>query len=156
MINKRQHERVLSLIEAGKEQGDTLALGGSAPAHLPKGFFVEPTLFTDVDPDHRIAQEEVFGPVLSVIPFDYDAEAVDIANNSIYGLGGSVVSADPDRAMGVAREVRAGTISVNGGNWFAADAPFGGYRQSGLGREHGVIGFEEFLEIKTIGVPAEA
>ncbi|MET0146949.1 MAG: aldehyde dehydrogenase family protein [Ilumatobacteraceae bacterium] len=155
LINKRQHERVLSLIEAGSAQ-DTLALGGHAPEHLAKGYYVEPTLFTDVDPDHRIAQEEVFGPVLSVIPYDGDAEAVDIANNSIFGLNGSVVSADQDRALGVARQVRAGTISVNGGNWFAADAPFGGYRQSGLGREHGVLGFEEFLEIKTIGIPAPA
>jgi aldehyde dehydrogenase (NAD+) len=114
---------------------------------------VEPTLFVDVDPAATIAQEEIFGPVLAVIPFDDDDEAVRIANHSIYGLSGAVSSADPERALAVARRIRTGTLSVNGGSWFAVDSPFGGYRQSGLGRENGVQGFEEYLETKLIGLP---
>ena len=117
----------------------------------PKGFYVEPTLFADVDPDATIAQEEIFGPVLCVIPFDDDDDAVRIANHSVYGLSGAVSSASEERALGVARRIRTGTISVNGAQWFHVDTPFGGYKQSGLGRENGEMGFEEYLETKVIG-----
>ncbi len=154
-ISKLQQERVLSYIERGVEEGARLVVGGGVPKHLDKGFFVEPTLFVDVDPDSTIAQEEIFGPVLSVIPFEDDDDAVRIANNSIYGLSGSVTSASDERALAVARRVRAGTFSVNGAMWFHPDTPFGGYRQSGLGRENGEMGFEEYLETKVIAVPAQ-
>ena len=156
LINARQRERVLGHIEQAKADGARLVVGGGRPAHLEKGFYVEPTLFVDVDPDSALAQEEVFGPVLAVIPYDTDDDAVRIANNSKYGLSGAVNGTDLDRAYGVARRIRTGTIAVNGGQWFGPDSPFGGYKQSGLGREHGVAGFEEYLETKTIGLPAPA
>jgi len=117
------------------------------------GFFYAPTLLTNVDPDSEVAQDELFGPVLVVIPYS-DDDAVRIANNSIFGLSGGVYGADTDRAMSVARRIRTGTVGVNGGVWFAPDAPFGGYKQSGIGREMGVAGLAEFLETKTIAVPA--
>src|SRR5262249_18541990 len=110
-------------------------------------------VLVDVDPNATIAQEEIFGPVLVVIPFEDDDDAVRIANNSRYGLSGAVNSGSLDRAMNVARRIRTGTIAVNGGQWFGPDSPFGGYKESGLGREHGVAGFEEYLETKTIGLP---
>jgi aldehyde dehydrogenase (NAD+) len=154
VISQRQRERVLSYIEKASQEGARLLLGGGVPAHLPRGYYVEPTLFADVDPDSTLAQEEVFGPVLAVIPFQDDEDAVRIANRSIYGLSGVVTSASEERALAVARRIRTGTLSVNGGNWFAVDSPFGGYRQSGLGRENGVQGFEEYLETKLIGLPA--
>ena len=156
LINARQRERVLGHIEQAKADGARLVVGGGRPAHLEKGFYVEPTLFVDVDPDSALAQEEVFGPVLAVIPYDTDDDAVRIANNSKYGLSGAVNGTDLDRAYGVARRIRTGTIAVNGGQWFGPDSPFGGYKQSGLGREHGLAGFEEYLETKTIGLPAPA
>jgi aldehyde dehydrogenase (NAD+) len=131
-------------------------VGGRRPAHLDKGYFVEPTLFVDVDPDATIAQEEIFGPVLTVIPFEDDDDAVHIANNSTYGLSGGVVSASEERSLAVARRVRTGTLSVNGGSWFHPDVPFGGYKQSGVGRENGQQGFEEYLETKAIGLPGAA
>ena len=119
-----------------------------------KGYFVEPTLFVDVDPDSTIAQEEIFGPVLAVIPYEDDDDAVRIANNSRYGLSGAVNGTDLDRALrrspGASAPARS---SVNGGQWFGPDSPFGGYKESGLGREHGIAGFEEYLETKTIGFP---
>ena len=156
LINARQRERVLGHIEQAKADGARLVVGGGRPSHLEKGFYVEPTLFVDVDPDSALAQEEVFGPVLAVIPYDTDDDAVRIANNSKYGLSGAVNGTDLERAYGIARRIRSGTIAVNGGQWFGPDSPFGGYKQSGLGREHGVAGFEEYLETKTIGLPAPA
>ena len=122
--------------------------------YLKKGYFIEPTLFADVDNSITIAQEEILGPVLVVIPFDNDDDAVRIANDSIYGLSGSVISASPSRAMRVARRIRTGSMNVNGA-FFSSNAPFGGYTQSGLGRENGVEGFEEYLETKTIAVPTD-
>ncbi len=154
LVNARQRQRVLEYIEKGVADGARLVVGGGRPAHLEKGYFVEPTLFADVDPDSTIAQEEIFGPVLAVIPYDDDDDAVRIANNSKYGLSGAVSSGSLERAMGVARRIRTGTVSVNGGMWFGADTPFGGYKQSGTGREHGVEGFREYLETKTIAYPA--
>ncbi|MCZ7531391.1 MAG: aldehyde dehydrogenase family protein [Acidimicrobiia bacterium] len=153
LINSRQRDRVLGLIDTGRREGARLLVGGGVPDHLERGYFVEPTVFVDVDPDATIAQEEIFGPVLAVIPYDDDDDAVRIANNSRYGLSGAVTGADLDRAMGIARRIRTGTVSVNGGQWFGPDTPFGGYRSSGIGREHGVEGFEEYLETKAIGYP---
>ena len=154
LINAKQRDRVLGYIEKGKSEGGRILTGGGRPAHLEKGFFVEPTVVADVDPDATIAQEEIFGPVLAVIPYRDDEHAIEIANHSAYGLSGGVVSDSLDRAMGVAERIRTGTLSVNGGQWFAPDSPFGGYKSSGIGREHGVEGFEEYLQTKTIGYPA--
>src|SRR6202012_5201352 len=118
--------------------------------------YVQPTLFVDVDPDWTIAQQEIFGPVLSVIPFEDDDDAVRIANNSRYGLSGAVNAGSLDRALSVARRIRTGTIAVNGGQWFGPDSPFGGYKESGSGREHGIQGFQESLETKAIRRPRAA
>ena len=153
VVSERQRERVLGYIAKAKQEGAVLAAGGGIPQHLPKGYFVEPTLFVDVDPKSTLAQEEVFGPVLAVIPFDDDDDAVRIANDSIYGLSGAVTSASEERALAVARRIRTGTLGINGAMWFAVDTPFGGYRQSGVGRENGIAGFEEYLETKVIGLP---
>jgi aldehyde dehydrogenase (NAD+) len=155
-ISRRQQERVLAYIQQGIREGARLVAGGGVPKHLPKGFYVEPTLFADVHPRATIAQEEIFGPVLAILPYDDDDDAVRIANDSIYGLSGVVVSADEERALSVARRIRTGTLSVNGAQWFSVDTPFGGYRQSGLGRENGRAGFEEYLETKVIALPARA
>jgi aldehyde dehydrogenase (NAD+) len=152
LISARQRDRVLAYIETGIAEGATLLLGGGKPAALDKGFYVEPTVFIDVDNAMSIAQEEIFGPVLVVIPFEDDDDAVRIANDSPYGLSGMVTSADQERALAVARRIRSGTINVNGGNFYAGDAPFGGYKQSGIGREMGLEGFEEYLETKTIAL----
>ena len=154
-VSRKQQERVLAYVERGKREGAKCIVGGGVPKHLAKGFYVEPTLFVDVDPKMAIAQEEIFGPVLCVIPFDDDADAIRIANDSIYGLSGAVHSASEERALAVARAIRTGTISVNGGGWFHPDTPFGGYRQSGLGRENGELGFEEYLETKVIALPGK-
>ncbi len=155
LINSRQRDKVHKFVTDAVNQGARLVTGGKRPDHLPVGYFYEPTLLAGVGENDLVAQEEVFGPVLAIIPYDGgDDEAVRIANNSIYGLSGSVNSADPDRARAVARQIRSGTISVNGGMYYAPDAPFGGYKQSGIGREMGVAGFEEFLEIKTLAEPA--
>jgi aldehyde dehydrogenase (NAD+) len=156
LINARQRERVLGYIEQGKADGARLVVGGGVPDRFEKGYFVEPTLFVDVDPGSTIAQEEIFGPVLAVLRYQDDDDAVRIANNSRYGLSGAVSSGSLDRALAVATRIRTGTISVNGGAWFGADSPFGGYKESGIGREHGIAGFEEYLELKTIGLPADA
>ncbi len=150
-ISRRQQERVLSYIERGKAEGARLVVGGGKPGR--KGFFVEPTLFVDVDPKSTIAQEEIFGPVCCVIAYDSDDEAVRIANDSIYGLSGAIYSASEERALALARRIRTGTMSVNGGQWFHVDTPFGGYKQSGAGRENGEMGFEEHLETKVIALP---
>ncbi len=155
VVSRRQHERVLAYIEKGKREGARLVTGGGVPKHLKKGFYIEPTLFADVDPDATIAQEEIFGPVLAVIPFEDDDDAVRIANHSIYGLSGAVTSASEERALAMARRIRTGTLSVNGAMWFDVDTPFGGYRQSGVGRENGLMGFEEYLETKVIALPVK-
>jgi acyl-CoA reductase-like NAD-dependent aldehyde dehydrogenase len=131
--------------------GATLVTGGE---RVDPGFFYTPTLLAGVDPSSEIAQEEVFGPVLVVIPHDGDDDAVRIANDSIFGLSGGIMSGDQERAIAVARRVRTGTFSINGGNYFSPDAPFGGYKQSGIGREMGVAGLEEFMERKTLAVVA--
>ena len=156
LISRRQQERVLAYIGKGRAEGARLVRGGGVPAHLPDGFYVEPTVFADVDPAHTISREEIFGPVLSITPYDTDDDAVRIANDSVYGLSGAVSGADEERALAVARRIRAGTLAVNGAQWFDVDTPFGGYKQSGLGRENGVAGFEEYLETKVISKPARS
>jgi aldehyde dehydrogenase (NAD+) len=150
VVSKRQMDRVLSYIELGQQEGATLLAGGKPRPDKGSGFFIEPTCFVDVRNDMRIAQEEIFGPVLVVIPFDDDDDAVRIANESQYGLSGGVVSADFDRALAIARRIRTGSVSVNGGMCIAGDLPFGGYKASGLGREWGLEGIEEFLETKVL------
>jgi aldehyde dehydrogenase (NAD+) len=154
LVSARQRERVLGYIEKGKAEGARLVLGGGTPDHLPKGWFVEPTLFADVDNSMTIAQEEIFGPVQVIIPFDDDEDAVRIANDSMYGLSGMITSGDLDRAKAIARRIRTGTLGINGGIWYGADAPFGGYKQSGIGRQCGIEGLEIFTETKTVGWPA--
>jgi aldehyde dehydrogenase (NAD+) len=155
-ISERQRQRVLDYVRRGVEEGARLLLGGRVPPHLPKGYYVEPTLFADVAPDATLAQEEVFGPVLAVLAYEDDDDAVRIANRSIYGLSGAVASAREERALAVARRIRTGTLSVNGAQWFSVDTPFGGYRQSGVGRENGLLGFEEYLEVKVMALPGRA
>jgi aldehyde dehydrogenase (NAD+) len=154
-INASQRDKILRYIQQGAEQGARVVVGGGRPSHLPKGFFVEPTLIADVDNSMNIAQEEIFGPVLVVIPFEDDDDAVRIANDSIYGLGCGVTSGSEERAVAIARRIRAGTATVNGGVWYGADAPFGGYKASGIGRQNGIEGFEQYTETKTIagGLP---
>jgi len=148
MVSKTQQERVQSYIRKGIEEGATLVTGGpDAPAD--KGFFVKPTVFADVRNDMTIAQEEIFGPVLSIIPYTDEDDAIRIANDTVYGLAAAVWSGDAERAKRVARKIRAGQVDVNGGG-FNALAPFGGYKQSGNGRELGKFGLEEFLEIKSL------
>jgi aldehyde dehydrogenase (NAD+) len=153
-ISARQRDRVLGYIEKGVAEGARLVTGGGRPAEYPKGWFVEPTLFADVSNDMTIAREEIFGPVMVVIPFDDDADAVRIANDSAYGLAGAVTSGSEERALGVALQIRAGVVSVNGGIHYGADAPFGGFKSSGIGRQGGLEGFEQYLETKTYSGPA--
>ncbi|HEX7134921.1 MAG TPA: aldehyde dehydrogenase family protein [Iamia sp.] len=155
LISERQRNRVLGYIESGRADGARLVCGGGVPEHLPTGWYVEPTLFADVDNGMAIAQEEIFGPVLVVIPYTDDDDAVRIANDSPYGLSGMITSGDLERAKGVARRVRTGTLGLNGGIWYGADAPFGGYKQSGIGRQCGIEGLEIFTETKTVGWPAQ-
>jgi aldehyde dehydrogenase (NAD+) len=154
LVSARQRERVLGFIEQGKAEGARLVCGGGVPDHLPTGYYVEPTLFVDVDNAMTVAQEEIFGPVLVVTAFEDDDDAVRIANDSRYGLSGMITSGDLERAKAVARRIRTGTLGINGGIWYGADAPFGGYKQSGIGRQCGIEGLEIFTETKTVGWPA--
>ena len=153
LVSARQRDRVLNLIDIGVAEGATLALGGNRPAAFSKGYYVEPTLFTHVDNKMTIAQEEIFGPVLVLIPFEDDDDAVRIANESKYGLVGSVNSTNIDRALSVARRIRAGVLSINGGAAHGADIPFGGYKFSGIGRQNGEAGFNQYLETKSVAWP---
>ena len=153
LISAKQRDRVLGYIDKGVAEGAKLVMGGGRPAHLPTGWYVEPTLFVDVDNSMTIAQEEIFGPVLVVIPFEDDDDAVRIANDSPYGLAGGVFSASLERSLNVAHRVRAGMMGVNGGAPVAADLPFGGYKNSGLGRQNGTAGFDQYLETKAVAWP---
>jgi betaine-aldehyde dehydrogenase len=150
LVSKTQQERVRAYIRKGVEEGATLVTGGpEQPESLPNGYFVKPTVFANVDNGMTIAREEIFGPVLCIIPYDGEEDAIRIANDSAYGLAGGVWSADAERARRVARRIRAGQVDINGGA-FNPTAPFGGFKQSGRGREYGKWGFEEFLEIKSV------
>jgi acyl-CoA reductase-like NAD-dependent aldehyde dehydrogenase len=151
LISAVQLERVRGYIQKGIDEGATLVTGGpEAPDGLDTGYFVRPTVFSDVSRDMTIAQEEIFGPVLSILPYDTEEEAIEIANDTVYGLAGAVSGSD-ERARRVARRIRAGQVRVNSGRG-GGGAPFGGYKQSGLGREHGAYGLEEFLEVKALFV----
>jgi aldehyde dehydrogenase (NAD+) len=151
LISEAQRAKVEALIRAGQDEGARIAYGGGRPAGLDKGYFVEPTLFTGVDNSMKIAQMEFFGPVGVVIPFTDDADAVRKANENPYGLAAGVWAKDPARAYGIAKQLRAGTVTVNGGGGgLSPHAAFGGYKQSGLGREWGEHGLSEFLQTKTI------
>jgi len=150
LISAEQRERVRNYIRKGVEEGARLVTGGpEQPAHLAKGYYVKPTVFADVNNRMTIAQEEIFGPVLCIIPYDSEEEAIAVANDSIYGLAGGVWSQDAERAKRVARRMRTGQVEVNGGRYNLL-APFGGYKQSGNGREFGKFGLEEFLEVKSL------
>jgi aldehyde dehydrogenase (NAD+) len=149
-VSATQRERVRGYIHKGEDEGATLLTGGAeAPEGLDKGYFVRPTVFSNVSQNMTIAQEEIFGPVLSIEPADSEEDAVRIANDTIYGLAGGVWSADKDHAVAVARRMRTGQVDVNGGG-FNVLSPFGGYKQSGNGRELGKYGIEEFLELKAL------
>lgn len=154
LVSRRQQERVLGYIEKGRQEGARVALGGGIPDHLDRGFFVEPTLLVDVENHMTVAQEEIFGPVLAVIGYDDDDDAVRIANDSTYGLSGVITGGDLDRAKSVARRIRTGTLGINGGIFTGADVPFGGYKQSGIGRQCGLEGLEIFTQTKSVAWPA--
>jgi len=153
LVSAMQRERVRSYIEKGVEEGAELLAGGAdAPSDLPLGYYVKPTVFGRVTPDMTIAREEIFGPVLSILTYRDEDDAVRIANDSVYGLGGGVWSGDVESAKRVARRLRTGQVEINGGG-FNLMAPFGGYKQSGNGRELGKFGFEEYLEYKSMQMP---
>jgi len=153
LISAAQRQRVEGYIAKGRDEGARLVAGGGGrPAAFTTGHYVEPTVFVDVKPRMTIAQEEIFGPVLAVLPYDTEAEAIAIANDSIYGLSGAVWSADVDHAMQVARRIRTGQVDINGARWNPL-APFGGYKLSGLGREYGEFGLEEYLQVKAVAQP---
>ena len=153
LISAAQRERVQAHVDGAVNDGAKLVTGGGRPAGMDVGFYFEPTILSDVDPDSTIAQEEVFGPVLTVLRYRDDDDAVAIANNSRYGLSGAVWGADVDRAVGVARRIRTGQVAVNGIG--PGDAPFGGFKLSGFGRESGGIsGLHQYMEVKAIGIPA--
>ena len=150
VVSKIQYDKIINLIHSGIKEGATLAAGGpELPNNLNKGYFIKPTIFTDVSNDMTIAKEEIFGPVLSIIPFETEDEAVKIVNDTSYGLGNYLQTEDKEKAHRVARKLRSGCVYINGKG---ADpgTPFGGYRQSGNGREGGVWGLEEYLEVKTV------
>ena len=155
LVAERQRERVEGYLKAGRDEGARVTVGGGRPQSLDHGWFVEPTVFADVNNGMRIAQEEIFGPVLSVIPYEDDADALRIANDSDYGLSGSVWTTDVDRGIGVAKRVRTGTYGINAFGTMDLKNPFGGYKASGIGRECGPEGIEEYLEIKSIVLPMD-
>ena len=150
LVSQAQFEKVQDLIQSGVDEGATLVAGGTGrPSELNRGYYVRPTVFGDVTPQMKIAREEIFGPVLSIMSYDTEDEAIEIANDTPFGLAGFVQSRDPDRARAVANRIRAGRVYLNGAP-FDRSLPFGGYKQSGNGREFGVFGFEEYLEVKAI------
>lgn len=154
VISARQRDRIQSYLDSAIAEGGRFACGGGRPADRDTGFFIEPTVIAGLDNNAKVAREEIFGPVLTVIAHDGDDDAVGIANDSPYGLSGTVFSPDLERANAVAARLRVGTVNINGGVWYSADMPFGGYKQSGIGREMGLAGFEEYLEIKAIATAA--
>jgi acyl-CoA reductase-like NAD-dependent aldehyde dehydrogenase len=150
LVSEAQRERVRGYIEKGQEEGAKLLTGGTEPPEgVESGYFVRPTVFSEVKPEMTIAQEEIFGPVLTILPYEDEDEAAEIANSTIYGLDGGVWSADPERAKAFAKRMRTGQVQINGAT-FNPIAPFGGFKQSGHGREYGRYGLEEFLEVKSI------
>jgi len=154
LVSAMQRSRVESYIASGREQGATLVAGGGRPSHLDRGWFVEPTVFSDVTPNMLIAREEIFGPVLSVIPCQDEAEAVAIANDTTYGLSGAVFTTDLSHGLEVAGHIRTGVVELNGAP-IGLSAPFGGFKASGIGRENGPEGLDAFTEVRSIGLPAD-
>jgi aldehyde dehydrogenase (NAD+) len=156
LISAKQRDRVQGYIQKGIDEGATLLVGGTgAPEGLDRGFYARPTLFVDVDNAMTIAREEIFGPVLVVIPFDDEEDALRIANDSPYGLAGNVMSGTIEHSLAVARKLRSGWIGLNGGAGYFADVPFGGYKESGVGRQNGIAGFEQYLEMKSVAWPVD-
>src|SRR6478736_2254647 len=156
VISAKQQERILGYIRKGVDEGATMLVGSTeAPKDFDKGFWVSPTLFTEVDNKMTVAQEEIFGPVLVVIPYDDEDDAVRIANDSVYGLAGNVMSSSLDRSLAVARRLRAGFIGLNGTAGYGADTPFGGYKDSGVGRQNGLVGFSQYTEVKSVAYQAQ-
>ena len=153
LVAERQRERVEGYIRLAVEAGARVVVGGERPAHLPRGWYVPPTILGDVDNGMRVAREEIFGPVLCLIPYEGEDEAVRIANDSQYGLAGGVWSGDAERALKVARRLRTGSVAVNGSYPPFPVVPFGGFKQSGLGRELGPEGLAAYLEPRSIGLP---
>jgi aldehyde dehydrogenase (NAD+) len=149
LISAKQRQRVEGYLDLAAKEGGSFACGGGRP-DIPAGFYIEPTVISGLTNDARVAREEVFGPVLVVLAHDGDADAVRIANDSPYGLSGTVFGTDPERINSAVSRLRTGTVNVNGGVWYSGDAPFGGYKQSGIGREMGLAGFEEYLETKLV------
>jgi aldehyde dehydrogenase (NAD+) len=154
VVSARQRDRIESYIASAHREGAKLVVGGGRPADLDRGWYVEPTVFTNVDPSMRIAREEIFGPVLSVLTYRDEDDAVAIANDSVFGLGGAVYSADPARAVAVATRLRTGTCAINDAPPAGGGGPFGGYKRSGIGRERSREGHESYLEVKSIALPA--
>jgi acyl-CoA reductase-like NAD-dependent aldehyde dehydrogenase len=155
VISAKQRDRIRGYIDKGVAEGAKLLVGGSeAPEQFDRGFFVKPTLFVDVDNSMTIAQEEIFGPVLVVIPFEDEDDAVRIANDSPYGLAGTVMSGSLEHSLAITRRLRAGVVGVNGGAPYGPDVPFGGYKDSGIGRQNGYAGFDQYVQIKAVGWPA--
>lgn len=154
-ISEGQRQKVLGLIKSGVDSGARLVTGGGIPEKLPVGYYTQPTLLADVDPNSQVAQDEIFGPVLTVTPYGSDDEAVAIANNTIYGLSGEVSGGDLDRAFAIACRMRTGNVTINGKSHFGIGSPFGGTKQSGLGYRNGEEGYKEYLDAKTIGMPVQ-
>jgi aldehyde dehydrogenase (NAD+) len=153
LVSATQRDRVMGYIEKGTKEGARLTVGGGPPKGCDRGYFVAPTIFADVTPGMRIFQEEIFGPVLTITPYDGgDDGAVELANNSVYGLAGAVMGSN-ERALAVARRIRTGSLTVNTGVYYGADSPFGGYKMSGIGRQNGLEGFEQHLQTKVIAYP---
>jgi aldehyde dehydrogenase (NAD+) len=152
LVSKQQLDTVSNYVKVGKEEGAECVLGGSRPEGMSKGYYFAPTIFKNVDNKMRIAQEEIFGPVVSVIPYRKEEDAVRIANDTMYGLGGAVWSQNIDRALGVARRIETGTVWINDYHLINLRFPFGGYKQSGIGRELGPWGLHEFQQLKHIHV----
>jgi aldehyde dehydrogenase (NAD+) len=149
LASAAQRDTVLGYIEQGKREGATLVAGGGKPGNFSAGYYVEPTIFSNVDNKMKIAQEEIFGPVLAIVPYDNDEQAIAIANDTEFGLSGGVWAGTPERALGVAKQLRTGQVDINGGR-FNPLAPFGGYKKSGIGREIGPLALEEFFQLKSI------
>jgi aldehyde dehydrogenase (NAD+) len=152
VVADRQRQRIEGYIKSGLEEGAKLVIGGGRPSHLTKGYYIEPTIFVNVENGMKIAQEEIFGPVLCVLKYKTVEDAVRMANDTIYGLAASVWSRDKTRALDVARRIRAGTVWINDHHLLSPSAPFGGYKQSGIGREFGWHGLSEYMQVKHVHV----